>query len=281
MIDRAFAQHAGPAEHRVGQDGRRRRVRRRPTAARCASRWSAPNIATTCVPTAPARCMAPESFDTTARATARMPASVGRSLLPREVDQPIDPACRSSGSRRFDLPADLAIGVGADHHDAPVALLDQHVRQFGKPLGQPLLGAAVGRAGREHRERLVEVEADLAQHLPRPVGVGPHARVQRPRRDARARWSAPGSTRPGGAAPRGFGTARVRKRARQSVAKPQRSAMPDFDAIRPVANEFGNSSAASKRPPASAAASCCQLVQRAHAAAARQRDHLVHALRPS
>ena len=42
----------------------------------------APKMATTFAPTAPARCIAPESFDTTARASDSTPASDGRSVFP-------------------------------------------------------------------------------------------------------------------------------------------------------------------------------------------------------
>ena len=50
--------------------------------------------------------------------------------------------------------------------------------QLGEALRQPLLGAAVGGAGREHDERLIEIEADVAQQLPRPRAVGADRRVR-------------------------------------------------------------------------------------------------------
>lgn len=43
-----------------------------------------PNTAITLVPTAPARCIAPESFDTTAAACDNTPARVARSLFPQK-----------------------------------------------------------------------------------------------------------------------------------------------------------------------------------------------------
>ena len=165
MIDRALTQHTGPAEHVVRDHDRRRRVR--PGRQRRGLRVSlvGPKIATPwCRPRRPGASRRNRSTPPHALATS-MPASVGRSLLPQKSISRLMRVPVFGKRRAMSSQADRST-VRADHHDAPAPLVDDQVRQLGEPLGQPLLGAAVGGARRKHHERLIEIEADVAQQLP-------------------------------------------------------------------------------------------------------------------
>ena len=154
-----------------------------------------------------------------------------------------------------DVVARRSIGVRADHHHAPAALVDDQVGELGEALRQPLLGAAVGRARRKHDERLIEIEADVAQQLPRlrarsgrtrayggPAG-DPERRRQRLVVRALMQLAVAASA-----------IARVSSRAAPVASHiPIARRMPAFAAISAAANEFGNRIAVSNDPAASAA----------------------------
>ena len=209
-----------------------------------------PKIAVTGTPTAAARCIAPESFDTNARHRASTPASSRRSVRPIRFT-----GRTSGGQRRFYLTARVAIAAGADEH-AHGAPLARHARDhLGDAARRPALGVPVRGARREADERRGAGDAVAGEQRAGALGRVGRARrraAATPARRARGRARARGSTsdwwrsRPSAAPPRGSAASRGDSR-RSPIAPGSRPCR----AIQAARNEFGNSSAASNFPSAS------------------------------
>src|SRR6185436_6176342 len=72
---------------------------------------------------------------------------------------------------RRNLIANAAIGAGADDQHAPAFRADNELTELDEAFGQPLLGATIGCARREHDKRLLELESDFTQHRVRTFGT--------------------------------------------------------------------------------------------------------------
>ena len=121
-----------------------------------------PKTAVTRMPIAAPRCIAPESFDTSARHAARVPASVGRSV-PIRFRTRRSPSSAASISR-----ADRQVRAAADHHRLD-AIVGQRASERGEVRGRPALGAAVRRARRERDQRPHAIPAGAASVRQAPL----------------------------------------------------------------------------------------------------------------
>ena len=265
VIDRTVAQHAGPAEDRVRQTSTSRSPRRRSGAVARSS--VGPKIATTGTPSAAARCIAPESFDTNAAQRDRRPrAAAGR--------------CARSGSRRatpggsddsISRPASRSPAAPTSTRDAALARQPRDRPRATRPAASASRGRR-RRPGAKPTERLA---APVRRRAP-PAARRARARVAG-RHDARRRIAARRMPRPrtrSQVVPTGARAAAAARTARvSSNAAPAAPSSPSARECRRAVpssadrNEFGSSRIASN-PPASRA-------RRASRAAIARADHAV------
>ena len=251
MIDRTVAQHAGPAEDLV------RRARRGRRAARSTRSSVGPKIAVTGTPSAAARCIAPESFETNAAHAARTPASARRSVRPiRFDDARIRPAAtilshaRRRGRRRRRPARSVAPRSSTQPRD--------HLRR--RAPAASAWRARTPRPARTRRCGAPAIDAVLRRAAPRP-------RARRVRRDGHARRAASGDVEAEAAHevrvvrrlvhPRRAAAARARVSSqprRSARIAPALAGCPPAARSTPMRNEFGSSTIASKLPGRAAAA---------------------------
>ena len=112
----------------------------------------APKTATTGAPTAAARCMAPESLETTPSAPAMTLASSPRVVRPQRSTTPSSAPGRRRLTVRVISAAGVLIAAAADERDR-MRLGDEPGGQLAESHRRPLLGLAVCRARCEHHVR--------------------------------------------------------------------------------------------------------------------------------